>query len=127
MARAVGWLPMKVPSEVLAELSRELGVEIGVIEGFANWLLGNYLARYPSVGLLRLAIDVLNSGDSRVARFRRALGINSTLDVEANINDPLFTKLLTAVRDVVKALAKAGLVEYVEELDVVNMPQSNCT
>ena len=112
---------MKVPSEVLAELGRELGVEVGVIEGFVDWLLNAYLVRYPSVGLLRLVIDVLNSGDSRVARFRRALGINSTLDVEVNINDPLFNKLLTSVKDVVRALAKAGLVEHIEELGVVNL------
>ncbi len=117
----------RVPSEVIEELSRVLGVGNGVIEGFANWLLGDYLVRYPSVGLLRLAIDVLNSGDSRVARFRRALGINSALDVEVNINDPLFNRLYTAVRGVVRALARAGLVEYIEDLGVVNLPQPNCT
>ena len=111
----------RVPSEVLAELGRELGVEVGVVEGFVNWLLNAYLVRYPSVGLLRLAIDVLNGGDSRVVRLRRALGINSALDVEVNINDPLFTKLLTAVRTVVKALAKTGVIEYIEDVEVVNL------
>jgi hypothetical protein len=112
----------RVPSEVIEELGRELGVEVSVVEGFVDWLLGNYLARYWSVGLLRLAIDVLKSNDSRVARLRRALGINSTLDVEVNINDPLFNRLLTAVRAVVRALARAGLVEYIEDLEVVNNP-----
>ena len=111
---------VRVPSEVVEGLGRELGVGNGVVEGFANWLLGDYLVRYPSVGLLRLVIDVLKSGDSRVVRFRRALGINSTLDVEISINDPLFNRLLTAVRSVVRALARAGLVEYVEDLEVVN-------
>ena len=72
---------MRVSSEVIEELSRSLGVDNGVIEGFVDWLLSNYLVRYPSVGLLRLVIDVLRSGDARVARFRRALGIKSTLDV----------------------------------------------
>jgi hypothetical protein len=117
---------MKVPSEVIEELGRSLGVGNEVVEGFVDWLLSDYLVRYPSVGLLRLVIDVLRSGDSRVARFRRALGINSSIDVEVNINDPLFNRLLTAVRAVVKALARAGLVEYVEDLGVVNLPQSNC-
>jgi hypothetical protein len=112
---------MRVSSEVVGGLGRELGVGSGVVEDFVDWLLNAYLARYPSVGLLRLAIDVLRSGDSRAARFRRALGINSTLDVEVNINDPLFSRLLTAVRAVVRALAKAGLVEYVEDLGVVNL------
>jgi len=112
---------MKVPSEVVEELSRALGVEVGVIEGFVGWLLGNYLVRYPSVGLLRLAIDVLNSGDSRTAALRRALGINSSIDVEVSVDDPLFLKLLASVRSVVKALAKVGIVEYVEDLDVVNL------
>jgi hypothetical protein len=112
---------VRAPGEVVAELSRALGVEVSVIEGFVNWLLSDYLVRYPSVGLLRLVIDVLRSGDSRVVRFRRALGINSTLDVEVNINDPLFNRLLTSVRGVVRALAKAGLVEYIEDLGVVNL------
>jgi len=112
---------VRVSSEVVAELSKSLGMDNGVVEGFVDWLLNAYLARYPSVGLLRLVIDVLRSGDARVARFRRALGINSTLDVEVNINDPLFSRLLTAVRAVVRALAKAGLVEYIEDLGVVNL------
>jgi hypothetical protein len=112
---------MRVPSEVIEELSRSLGVDNGVIEGFVDWLLSDYLVRYPSVGLLRLVIDVLKSGDSRVARFRRALGINSTLDVEVNINNPLFNRLLIAVRTVVRALAKTGVIEYIEDLGVVNL------
>jgi hypothetical protein len=112
---------VRVPSEVIEELGRSLGVEVSVIEGFVDWLLSDYLVRYPSVGLLRLVVDVLNSGDSRVARFRRALGIKSTLGVEVNINDPLFSRLLASVRGVVRALAKAGLVEYIEDLGVVNL------
>jgi len=114
---------MRVPSEVVAELGRALGVGNGVVEGFVDWLLSNYLVRYPSVGLLKLVVDVLRSGDARVVRFRCALGINSTLDVEVNINDPLFARLLTSVRGVVRALAKAGLVEYIEGLEVVNDPR----
>jgi hypothetical protein len=111
---------MEMPSEVIEELSRALGVGDEVVGGFIEWLLGSYLTKHRSVGLLRLVVDVLGSGDSRVARFRRALGINSTLEVEVNINDPLFLKLLTSVRDVVRALVKAGLVEYIEELNVIN-------
>jgi len=112
---------MKVPSEVIEELSRSLGVGSSVIEGFVNWLLNAYLVRYPSVGLLRLVIDVLRSGDSRVVGFRRALGINSSIDVKININDPLFDRLLNAVRDVVRVLAKTGVIEYIEDLGVVNL------
>ena len=112
---------MKVPSEVIEELSRSLGVGSSVIEGFVNWLLNAYLVRYPRVGLLRLVIDVLRSGDSRVVGFRRALGINSSIDVKININDPLFDRLLNAVRDVVRVLAKTGVIEYIEDLGVVNL------
>jgi hypothetical protein len=112
---------MRVPSEVVAELGRSLGVGNGVVEGFVGWLLNAYLVRYPSVGLLRLVIDVLRSGDARVVRFRRALGVGSSLGVEININDPLFSRLLASVRGVVRALAKAGLVEYIEDLGVVNL------
>ena len=114
---------VRVPSEVVEGLGRELGVGNGVVEGFANWLLGDYLVRYPSVGLLRLVIDVLRSGDARVVRFRRALGVGSSLGVEININNPLFNRLLTSVRSIVRALVKTGLVEYVEELEVVNDPR----
>ena len=116
---------VRVSSEVVAELSKSLGMDNGVVEGFVDWLLSDYLVRYPSVGLLRLVIDVLRSGDARVARFRRALGINSTLDVEVNINDPLFNKLLTSVRSVVRALAKTGVIEYIEDLSVVNFQSTS--
>jgi hypothetical protein len=112
---------VRVPSEVIEELGRSLGVDNGVIEGFVGWLLSDYLVRYPSVGLLRLVIDVLRSGDARVVGFRRALGVVSSLGVEININDPLFSRLLASVRSVVRALAKAGLVEYIEDLGVVNL------
>jgi len=116
---------VRVPGEVIKELGRSLGVEASVIEGFVGWLLSDYLVRYPSVGLLRLVIDVLRSGDARVVRFRRALGINSTLGVEVNINNPLFSRLLTAVRSVVRALAKTGVIEYVEDLGVVNLSRES--
>jgi hypothetical protein len=112
---------MRVPSEVIEELGRSLGVGNGVIEDFVGWLLSDYLVRYPSVGLLRLVIDVLRSGDARVVGFRRALGVVSSLGVEVNINDPLFSKLLTSVRGVVRALAKTGVIEYIEDLGVVNL------
>ncbi len=112
---------VRVSSEVIEELSRSLGVGNGVVEGFVNWLLSDYLVRYPSVGLVRLVIDVLRSGDARVVGFRRALGVVSSLGVEININDPLFSRLLASVRSIVRALAKAGLVEYIEDLGVVNL------
>ena len=122
----VGSMVVRVPGEVVAELGRSLGVDIGVVEGFVVWLLSDYLVRYPSVGLLRLVIDVLKSGDSRVVRFRRALGINSTLDVEVNINNPLFNRLLTSVRSIVRALAKTSVIEYVEELGEVKAMLRDC-
>ncbi len=112
---------VRVPSEVIEELGRSLGVGNGVVEGFVDWLLSNYLVRYPSVGLLRLVIDVLRSGDARVVRFRRALGVVSSLGVEININNPLFSRLLTSVRSIVRALAKTGVIEYIEDLGVVNL------
>jgi hypothetical protein len=115
----------RVPVEIVGELGRSLGVGSSVIEGFVDWLLSGYLVRYPNVGLLRLVIDVLRSGDSRVARFRRALGIRSNVDVKININDASFSRLLNAVRSVVRALAKTGVIEYIEDLAVVNLVRGN--
>jgi hypothetical protein len=114
---------VRVPGEVIEGLGRSLGVGNSVVGGFVDWLLGSYLTKHRSVGLVRLVIDVLGSGDSRAAGFRRALGISSSIDVKININDASFNRLLTAVRAVVRALAKAGLVEYVEELGVVNLAE----
>ena len=114
---------VRVPGEVVAELGRALGVGNGVVEGFVVWLLNAYLVRYPSVGLVRLVIYVLKSGDSRVIGFRRALGISSSIDVRININDPLFDRLLASVRSIVRALAKTGVIEYVEELGVANLAE----
>jgi hypothetical protein len=114
---------MEVPSEVIEELSRALGVGDEVVGGFIDWLLGSYLTKHRSVGLLRLVDDVLRSGDARVARFRRALGVVSSIDVRININDPLFARLLTSVRGVVRALAKTGVIEYIEDLGVVNLAE----
>jgi len=112
---------VRVPSEVIEELSRALGVGNEVVEGFVGWLLNAYLVKYPSVGLVRLVVDVLRSGDSRVARFRGALGIRSNVDVKININDPSFSRLLTSVRSLVRTLAKTGVIEYIEDLGVVNL------
>jgi hypothetical protein len=56
-----------------------------------------------------------------VVGFRRALGIRSNVDVKININDASFSRLYTAVRDVVRALAKTGVIEYIEDLGVVNL------
>jgi hypothetical protein len=116
---------VRVPSEVIKELGRSLGVEVSVVEGFVGWLLNAYLVRYPSVGLLRLVIDVLKSGDARVVRFRRSLGVGSSLGVEVNINNPLFNRLLTSVRGVVRALARTGVIEYIEDLGVVNLSRES--
>ena len=111
---------VRVPDEIVGELGRALGVGDEVVGGFIGWLLGSYLTKHRSVGLLRLVVDVLRSGDARVVGFRRALGISSSIDVKININDASFNRLYTAVRGVVRALAKAGSVEYIEELNVIN-------
>jgi hypothetical protein len=110
-----------IPSTLIEDVARELRAPATMAESLVKWVV-NYLNRPCcwSVGFERLAIDLSRASNLRFAL--EALGINSTLDVEVNINDPLFARLLTVVRTVVRALARAGLVEYVEDFEVVNNP-----
>jgi hypothetical protein len=48
------------------------------------------------------------------------LGIQSHSDVKENINDPKYFSLLSTVRKIANYLVKAGLIDYVEDVDVIN-------
>lgn len=78
--------------------------------------------RYPSVGLLKLTVDLLSmGGDVRVSGFLNALGIDG--DVRPTLGDPSFNRLYNAVATIVKLLDRAGLVAYNSAMGVVDVPR----
>jgi hypothetical protein len=106
-------------SGLAVELANRLRLPVDVVEGFLSFLVGYYLVRYPSVGVLRLTVDLLAmSGDARVSRFLSALGIDS--GVRPTLDDPSFNRLYNAVATIVKLLDRAGLVVYNSAMSVVN-------
>ena len=108
-------------SGLAVELAGRLKLPVDAVEGFLSFLVDYYLVKYPSVGVLRLTVDLLSmGGDVRVGRFLNALGIGS--GVRPTLNDPSFSRLYNAVATVVRLLDKAGLVVYNSAMGVVDAP-----
>ena len=107
-------------SDLAVELAGRLRLPVDAVEGFLSFLVDYYLVRYPSVGLLRLTVDLLSMiGDARVGGFLNALGIGS--GVRPTLDDPAFSRLYNAVATVVRLLDKAGLVAYNSAMGVVDV------
>jgi hypothetical protein len=114
----VGWL--RLFSDLAFELAGRLRLPVDAVEGFLSFLVNYYLVRYPSVGVLRLTVDLLSMiGDARVGGFLNALGIGN--GVRPTLNDPAFSRLYNAVATVVRLLDKAGLVAYNSAMGVVDV------
>ena len=106
-------------SGLAVELANRLRLPVDAVEGFLSFLVNYYLVRYPSVGVLRLTVDLLSMiGDARVSGFLNALGIGS--GVKPTLEDPSFSRLYNAVATVVRLLDKASLVVYNSAMSVVN-------
>jgi hypothetical protein len=115
-----------VSSGLAVELANRLRLPVGAVEGFLSFLINYYLVKYPSVGLLRLTVDLLSmGGDARVNGFLNALGIGS--GVRPTLNDPSFNRLYNAVATVVRLLDRAGLVVYNSAMGVVDAPRRHYT
>ena len=113
-------------SDLAVELAGRLRLPVDVVEGFLSFLVNHYLVKYPSVGLLRLTVDLLSmSGDARVSGFLNALGIGN--GVRPTLDDPSFSRLYNAVATVVRLLDRAGLVVYNPTMGVVDAPRRQYT
>jgi len=101
-------------------LASATGLGEQVIRSFLDWLFNEELAKHWSIGLHALVEDVLKSGHAGPVELRRWLGIQSHSDVKENINDPKYFSLFSTVRKIANYLVKAGLIDYVEDVDVIN-------
>jgi len=108
-----------VPTTLVEDVARELRAPTTIAETLVNWVVG-YLNRPCcwSVGFERLAIDLSRARDEEVQFALETLGIEVK---ERRITDDGFARLRTVVSTVVKYLEKAGFVEYVRDLGVVNL------
>lgn len=104
----------------MSDLASATGLGEQVIRSFLDWLFNEELAKHWSIGLHALVEDVLKSGHAGPVELRRRLGIQSHSDVKENINDPKYFSLLSTVRKIANYLVKAGLIDYVEDVDVIN-------
>jgi len=111
---------LSVGRDLLSDLASATGLGEQVIRSFLDWLFNEELAKHWSIGLHALVEDVLKSGHAGPVELRRRLGIQSHSDVKENINDPRYFSLLSTVRKIANYLVKAGLVDYVEDVDVIN-------
>ena len=113
-------------SGLAVELANRLRLPVDAVEGFLSFLVNYYLVRYPSVGLLRLTVDLLSmGGDARVGRFLNALGVGN--GVRPTLDDPSFNRLYNVVATVVRLLDRAGLVVYNPTMGVVDAPRRQYT
>jgi hypothetical protein len=106
-----------VPSILIEDLARELGAPTTIIEDLVNWILG-YLSKYWSVGFDRLVFDLAAARDEETQFSLEVLGIEVR---ERKITDYGIARLRSIVNTIIKYHEKAGLVEYVRDLGVVNL------
>jgi len=110
-----------VPSLLIEDLARELRAPSTIIEILVNWMF-NYLNKYWSVGFDRLVFDLAAARDEEVQFALEVLGIEIK---ERKITDDGIARLRVVVRKIIEYLEKAGLVEYVRDLGVVNLVKGN--
>jgi hypothetical protein len=110
---------INVPTTLVEDVARELRAPTTIAETLVNWVV-DYLNRPCcwSVGFERLAIDLSRASDEETQFALETLGIEIK---ERRITDDGFARLRTVVSTIVKYLEKAGFVEYVRDLGVVNL------
>jgi hypothetical protein len=110
---------INIPTTLVEDVARELRAPTTIAESLVNWVV-DYLNRPCcwSVGFERLAIDLSRASDEEVQFALETLGIEVK---ERRITDDGFARLRTVVGTVIKYLEKAGFVEYVRDLGVVNL------
>ena len=110
---------VEVPSAIIEGVAGELKAPVTIIEPLVDWIV-SYLNRLCcwSVGLDRLALDLLRTRDDDVRFALYVLGIEIG---ERKVTDDGFAKLRSVLLVIIKYLELAGVVEYVRDLGVVNL------
>jgi hypothetical protein len=108
-----------IPTALIEDVARELRAPTTIAETLVNWVV-DYLNRPCcwSVGFERLVIDLSRASDEEVQFALETLGIEVK---ERKVTDDGFAKLRSVLLTIVKYLEKAGFVEYVRDLGVVNL------
>jgi hypothetical protein len=108
----------RLTSALIEDVARELRMPATMAESLVKWVV-NYLNRPCcwSVGFDRLVLDLAAARDEEVQFALETLGIEIK---ERKVADDGFARLRTMVRIIIEHLEKAGLVEYVRDLGVVN-------
>jgi hypothetical protein len=108
---------VSIPAALIEDVARELRAPATIVEALVNWVLG-YLSKYWSVGFDRLVFDLAAARDEEVRFSLEVLGIEVR---ERKITDDGIARLRAVVGTIIKYLEKAGFVEYVRDLSVVNL------
>ncbi len=114
----VGFGTIEVPGAVFEGVARELGTAVTIVRPIVEWVV-NYLNRPCcwSVGLDRLAQDLARVRGEEVRFSLYVLGAEVG---ERKVTDEGFARLRRILLVIIKYLELAGLVEYIEDLGVVN-------
>jgi hypothetical protein len=112
-------MAIDISSTLIEDVARELRAPATMAESLVKWVV-DYLNRPCcwSVGFDRLVLDLAAAKDEEVQFALETLGIEVR---ERKITDDGFARLRTIVRIIIEHLEKAGLVEYVRDLSVVNL------
>jgi hypothetical protein len=108
---------INIPTALIEDVARELRVPSTIAETLVKWVLG-YLSKYWSVGFDRLVFDLAAARDEEVRFSLEVLGIEVR---ERKITDDGIVRLRLIVNTIIKYLERAGVVEYVRDLSVVNL------
>jgi hypothetical protein len=108
---------INIPTALIEDVARELRAPTTITETLVMWVLG-YLSKYWSVGFDRLVFDLAAARDEEVRFSLEVLGIEVK---ERKVTDDGIARLRSIVGTIIKYLEKAGFVEYVRDLGVVNL------
>jgi hypothetical protein len=108
---------INIPTALIEDVAKELRAPTTIAETLVKWILG-YLSKYWSVGFDRLVFDLAAARDEEVRFSLEVLGIEVR---ERKITDDGIARLRAVVGTIIKYLEKAGFVEYVRDLSVVNL------
>ena len=114
----VGFGTIEAPGAVFEGVARELGTATTIVRPLVDWVV-NYLNKKCcwSVGLDRLVMDLLKVRGEEVRFSLYVLGVEVG---ERKVIDEGFARLRRVLLVIIKYLELAGLVEYIEDLGVVN-------